>query len=118
MVLMLASRRYNYWHIPNIVNAIKVAYPGRQLLEIMQGFISMFQDSFLGGLYGEDLFAKLFPPDGQCDTCSYNTGRFCSMKACKNGPVLALCWQHRHIIMQDPENVSKKCSAEYREHEM
>ena len=123
MMVLLVARRFNFWHLPGVANALREAYPSDVDAGVMmQAFVSHYEETLLRLNPAADLvlsheqkqklFEQLFPPMGKCLVYSERSGKLCSRKACKNGPVQAHCWQHRHI-MQSPYRRSKKCSARF-----
>jgi len=123
LITLLCARRYNYWHFPRLSEAIQLAFPTFvDAAVVIQGLVDVYESRVLQlnirssniTLDQEkQLFQSLFPPDDRCKVYSDSSGRFCSRKACKNGDVLSLCWQHR-FYLQNPYNTSKKCAASFR----
>ena len=123
LLTLLCCRRFNYWHMPTITEAIHDAFPSAiEANVVMQSLIHLYESRVLSLNLStatltreqeEALFATLFPDEGRCRVYSDSSGRFCSRKACRMGPALSLCWQHRHYL-QSPYVQSKKCAAAFR----
>ena len=122
LITILIARRFNYWHFPRLTEAIRDAFPSQiDAAVVIHGLVDLYESRVLRlNIQGapsleqqEDLFSTLFPPEGRCNVYSDSSGKFCSRKACRQGPSLSLCWQHRHYL-QAPYNTSRKCAAPFR----
>jgi hypothetical protein len=120
ILTVLCARRLNYWHMPRLTRAIIAAFPlRRQTAVVIQGLVHLYETKILrlnlkpGELTDEQvtgILSALFPDQPRCSVYSERTGKFCGRAACRAGPLLTLCWQHRHIL-QSPQVESRKCTA-------
>lgn len=59
--------------------------------------------------------ALLFPSSqaNRCKVVSTSTGRVCSRKSCRNGPLRSMCWQHRYLTLNRDAPNGKCGTAQY-----